>query len=145
VISAATTRRGVRLAAASGAGIMLDGMSPLSWSQELAAHYRAAYGRGPVVLSRRVWVGDPPTQLATEDQANYHAFTAAAMRERMEADDSMIADPDPTVVADQLRAARAATQADTLSIRLHLPGGRPHDVRVQLERLGADVLPRLRP
>ena len=144
LVSATTTKFGVRVAAAAGAGIMLDGLSPLSWSIELADAYRAAGGRGPVVLSRRAWLGDAPTAAASDDVQRYRAFTPRTTHQRITADDSMITHRDAGKLAALLRAARDATQADCLSLRLNMPGLGPTAVRRQIELFGAEVLPQLR-
>jgi len=144
VVSATTTKLGVRLAAAAGAGIMLDGLSPLSWSIELADAYRVAGGRGPVVLSRRAWWGEAPTSAAADDVERYRSFTPGATHDRITGDDSMIVHRDAGELAALLVAARAATHADCLSLRLNLPGIGPAAVREQIVRFGAEILPRLR-
>lgn len=145
VVSAATTLPGVRLAAASGAGILLDSFSPIDRARELAAAYRAAGGRGPIALSRRAWLGDPPRALAADEMSSYASFTPSAMQQRMHADDTLITDPDDgAAVAAGLRAAIDTVGADVLNLRLHIPGVVPDEVRTQIERFGADVLPALR-
>ena len=144
VVSATTTKLGVRLAAAAGAGIMLDGLSPLSWSIELADAYRAAGGHGPVVLSRRAWLGDAPSSAAADDVQRYQSFTPRATHERITTDDSMIVHRDAGEVAAQLAAALEATRADCLSLRLNLPGIGPAAVREQIVKFAAEILPRLR-
>lgn len=144
VVCATTTEFGVRVAAAAGAGIMLDGLSPLSWSIELAAGYREAGGLGPVVLSRRAWLGDAPASAAADDVQRYAAFTPPADHERMVADDSMLTHQDAAELAGLLTASLDATGADCLSLRLNLPGTGPTAVRDQIARFGAEVLPLLR-
>ena len=144
VVCATTTKFGVRVAAAAGAGIMLDGLSPLAWSIELAAAYREAGGPGPVVLSRRAWLGDAPASAAADDVQRYAAFTPPADHERMVADDSMLTHHDAAELAGLLAAALDATGADCLSLRLNLPGTAPSAVREQIARFGAEVLPLLR-
>jgi alkanesulfonate monooxygenase SsuD/methylene tetrahydromethanopterin reductase-like flavin-dependent oxidoreductase (luciferase family) len=144
VVSATTTKFGVRVAAAAVAGIMLDGLSPLSWSTELAHAYRDAGGRGPIVLSRRAWLGAPPTAAARDDVQRYQSFTPAGTHDRITADDSLIAHEDADELATRLTAARAVTGADCLSLRLNLPGVGPEAVREQIERFGTEVVPRLR-
>jgi alkanesulfonate monooxygenase SsuD/methylene tetrahydromethanopterin reductase-like flavin-dependent oxidoreductase (luciferase family) len=145
VVSATTTKLGVRLAAKAGAGIMLDGLSPLSWSVELADTYRAAGGHGPIVLSRRAWLGEAPTSAAADDVQRYQSFTPGATHQRIAAVDSMVVHRDAGELADLLIAARDATHADCLSLRLNLPGIGPAAVRDQIVRIGAEILPRLRP
>jgi alkanesulfonate monooxygenase SsuD/methylene tetrahydromethanopterin reductase-like flavin-dependent oxidoreductase (luciferase family) len=144
VVSATTTKAGVRLAASAGAGIMLDGLSPLPWSIELADAYRDAGGSGPVVLSRRAWLGHAPTAAARDDVQRYQSFTPTGTHDRITADDSMITHRDPDELAARLVAARDATGADCLSLRLNLPGVGAAAVREQIERFGAEIVPRLR-
>ena len=144
VVSATTTKLGVRLAAAAGAGIMLDGLSPLSWSIRLADAYRVAGGPGPVVLSRRAWFGEAPTSAAADDVQRYQSFTPRATHDRITGDDSMIVHRDAGELAALLVAARNAVRADCLTLRLNLPGIGPAAVREQIVRFGAEILPRLR-
>ncbi|MCU1376568.1 MAG: class flavin-dependent oxidoreductase [Actinomycetia bacterium] len=143
VVSAVTTLAGTTVAAAAGAGLMLDGFSPVSWSAELAENWRQARGRGRVVLSRRVWLGDAAGDATVDEMAKYRGFSSSAMQERVEADDSLITSGAPKEVAAGLRAAAEAVGADSLSLRVHLPGVGPEGVRDQLARLGAEVLPYL--
>ena len=144
VVSATTTKLGVRLAAEAGAGIMLDGLSPLSWSIELADRYRDAGGRGPVVLSRRAWWGEAPASAAADDVQRYRSFTPSATHDRITTDDSMIVHHDADELAAGLAAAREATDADCLSLRINLPGIGRAAVRDQITRFGAEIVPRLR-
>lgn len=146
VVSATTTVFGVRVAAAAGAGIMLDGLSPLAWSITLADAYRAAGGTGPVVLSRRAWLGDAPGAgaVASADVERYRSFTETQRHDRIRADDSMLVHRDPAELAALLHEARVATGADCLSLRVNLPGIGPAAVRAQIERLGDAVLPQVR-
>ncbi len=144
VVSATTTKLGVRLAATAGAGIMLDGLSPLSWSVALADAYRDAGGHGPIVLSRRAWLGEAPSSAAAADVQRYQSFTPGATHQRITADDSMVVHRNAGELAALLTAARDATHADCLSLRLNLPGIGPAAVRDQIVRIAAEVLPRLR-
>jgi alkanesulfonate monooxygenase SsuD/methylene tetrahydromethanopterin reductase-like flavin-dependent oxidoreductase (luciferase family) len=144
VVSGTTTKLGVKLAAATGAGIMLDGLSPLSWSITLADAYRAAGGNGPIVLSRRAWLGEAPAAAAADDVQRYQSFTPATTHQRITEGDSLVAHHDVDEMRDRLRTAYQATRADCLSLRLNLPGIGPDAVRDQIERFGADVVPQLR-
>ncbi|MCU1484302.1 MAG: class flavin-dependent oxidoreductase [Actinomycetia bacterium] len=143
VVSAATTLAGTTVAAAAGAGLMLDGFSPLTWSADLVGNWRKARGEGRVVLSRRVHLGEPAGDLTGEEMAKYQSFSSSAMQDRVAADDSLITSSSAADVASALAAARDQVGATDLSLRIHLPGAGPADVRAQLERLGREVLPRL--
>lgn len=144
VVCCPTTKAGVRLGARLGAGIMLDSLSPLAWSMEMADHYRDHGGSGPIVLSRHVWVGAAPEAQSAAEVSRYQSFTPTAMHNRLSAEDSLIAELDASVLAERLAQAREATGATTLSLRVHHPGVGPADIRRQLETLGADVLGLLR-
>jgi alkanesulfonate monooxygenase SsuD/methylene tetrahydromethanopterin reductase-like flavin-dependent oxidoreductase (luciferase family) len=144
VVSAVTTLAGTTVAAAAGAGLMLDGFSPLSWSAALAGNWRQAGGTGRVVLSRRVHLGIPAGDLTAEEMAKYRTFSSASMQRRVDDDDSLITSTSPAEVAEELVAAAGAVGADSLSLRVHLPGAGPAEVRDELERLAAEVVPRLR-
>src|SRR5262249_40530492 len=94
--------------------------------------------------SRRAWLGEAPTSAAHDDVQRYQAFTPTGTHNRITADDSMITHHDADELAGLLAAAREATDADCVSLRLNLPGVGPDAVREQIERFGAEVVPRLR-
>ena len=58
--------------------------------------------------------------------------------------DQTVAADDPADLAEQLDRAVRESGADALNLRIHLPGMPPQEVREQISRLGAEVVPRLR-
>ena len=56
----------------------------------------------------------------------------------------LVASTDPTEVADRLADVLTATGCDTLNLRVFHAGISPALAREQIERLGGEVLPRLR-
>ena len=59
-------------------------------------------------------------------------------------DDQTVAAAEPSEVVERLRAVQAEAGTDALNLRVHLPGLTPQDVRGQLERLAASVVPALK-
>ena len=52
--------------------------------------------------------------------------------------------PDGAAVADQLLDVLERAGADALNLRVHVPGVGPGDAREQIERLGHEVLGKIR-
>jgi len=144
VISTAMSPAAVRRAAAAGAGVVYDGASPVERVRDLSAAYDDAGGTGPKVLIRRVWLGDPPREAFDRQLAVYRGYTPDAAQRHWR-DNGFICHDDGAALADELAAARAETGADVLNLRVHVPGVAPAAAREQIARLGAEVLPRLRP
>ena len=143
VISTAMSPAAVRRAAEAGAGVLYDGASPLERLQALSAAYDDAGGRGPKVLIRRVWLGDPPREAFDRQLAVYRSYTPD-VAQRHWRDNGFICHTDGTALADELVAARAQAGADVVNLRVHVPGVTAEAAREQITRLGAEVLPRLR-
>jgi alkanesulfonate monooxygenase SsuD/methylene tetrahydromethanopterin reductase-like flavin-dependent oxidoreductase (luciferase family) len=143
VISTAMSPAAVRRAAEAGAGVLYDGASPLERLHALSAAYDEAGGRGPKVLIRRVWLGDPPREAFDRQLAVYRSYTPDAAQRHWR-DNGFICHTDGTALADELVAARAQAGADVLNLRVHVPGVTAAAAREQISRLGAEVLPRLR-
>ncbi len=111
--------------------------------RELVDVYRAAGGTGPCVLVRRAWIGEPPTQLTTQQVDTYRSYAPAGAAANWGADE-LIAAHDAAEVAVRLADAARAAGVDALNLRVHVPGVTPADARAQIERLGDDVVPAVR-
>ena len=59
-------------------------------------------------------------------------------------DDQTMASDDPADLAEQLEGRCGTSGADALNLRIHLPGMPPDEIRDQIVRLGAEVVPLLR-
>src|SRR5262245_49614017 len=76
VVSAAASLTAARRAARLGIGIMFDSLSTPRRCRELTDAYRAAGGRGPCVLIRRVWIGEPPRERVARQLETYRSYSA---------------------------------------------------------------------
>ncbi len=141
VLSAAASGGAARRAASCGAGIVLEGMSPVDRLARICASYDEAGGTATKVVIRRVWLGEPQRDLVRRQREVYDSYAPAAPGF---GDDQTISSPDPDEMAVGLRDALVGSGADALNLRVHLPGMDPDRVRDQIERLGRDVVPRLR-
>jgi len=143
VVSAAMGTGAVRRAANLGVGILFDSMSAPTRCRELSDAYRAAGGTGPCIAVRRAWVGEPPRERLDAQLDVYRSYTPAAAQARWGTDE-LVSDTDPTAVADGLAEVSRDAGLDALNIRVHVPGVTPDAARDQIERLGNEVVPRLR-
>ena len=138
VIATALSPGAVRRAARAGAGIVYDGASPVERLGELSAAYREADGDGPVVLIRRVWLGDPPREAFDRQTEVYRSYSSASAQQHWR-DNGFLCRDDPGELAADLRAALEAAGASCLNLRIHVPGVTPEMARAQIATL-RDVL-----
>jgi alkanesulfonate monooxygenase SsuD/methylene tetrahydromethanopterin reductase-like flavin-dependent oxidoreductase (luciferase family) len=143
LVSAAGSPTAARRAAAAGVGVMFDSLTVPERCRELVDVYHDAGGSGPCVLIRRAWVGEPPVQQSEQQVATYRSYAPAGAAAHW-GPSEMIAAADARVVAARLAAALTVAGADALNVRVHVPGVTPPQVRAQIERLAADVAPRVR-
>jgi alkanesulfonate monooxygenase SsuD/methylene tetrahydromethanopterin reductase-like flavin-dependent oxidoreductase (luciferase family) len=137
VLSAASTPGGCRHAAAAGAGLLLDG-GP-AHIRRIVGIYRDAGGKGPLILVRRVWLGDAATfkKLQERLMAFYSGYVDKDSLARL------IADPPiggtPAEAAEKLAASLHETDTEALNIRVHVPGVSPDEVRAQINALAETI------
>jgi alkanesulfonate monooxygenase SsuD/methylene tetrahydromethanopterin reductase-like flavin-dependent oxidoreductase (luciferase family) len=141
VVSAASSPAACRRAAECQVGILLDGMTSSERVARLCAEYDRAGGTAGKVVIRRVWIGEALTELIDKQRRVYESY--AAPGRSFEADQTIVSN-DPHVVANKLNALLVATGADSLNLRVHLPGIGAATVRAQIARLAGEVLPALR-
>jgi alkanesulfonate monooxygenase SsuD/methylene tetrahydromethanopterin reductase-like flavin-dependent oxidoreductase (luciferase family) len=140
VLSATSSPGGCRSAGACGAGIIVDNNSVPSFYRDRIQGYRDAGGRAPVVLIRNVWIGDYADirQRELDQMALYHTY---ANQDHMTTwtNDAYISGT-PSQVAQRLAAALRESGAESLNIRMHLPGIGPAEIADQIDAFG-EVLP----
>ncbi|HWE67683.1 MAG TPA: LLM class flavin-dependent oxidoreductase [Acidimicrobiales bacterium] len=141
VLSAAASPGAARRAARSGAGILMEGMSPVERLAQICAGYDQAGGTGTKLLIRRVWLGRPDSDLVGRQRAVYDSYAGGSTGF---GDDQTVSADDPAELAARLHRVLRASGADALNLRVHLPGMAPELVREQIARLGAEVVPPLR-
>jgi alkanesulfonate monooxygenase SsuD/methylene tetrahydromethanopterin reductase-like flavin-dependent oxidoreductase (luciferase family) len=143
VVSAAASATAARRAAGVGAGIILDSLATVARCRALAAAYRTAGGVGPVVLVRRVWIGDPP-RASFDDQVQVYRGYAAPGASTTWGADELLTDADGDALAIRVAQTMADVGADACNVRIHVPGVDPAAARSQIARLGLEVVPRVR-
>jgi alkanesulfonate monooxygenase SsuD/methylene tetrahydromethanopterin reductase-like flavin-dependent oxidoreductase (luciferase family) len=143
ILSAAMGFTAVRRAAALGAGLLFDSLSTPERCRQLTDAYRAAGGTGSCVLIRRAWVGDPPRQRVDDQVDVYRGYSSTSAMQHWGADELVVA-PDGATVAKALLDVVERAGADALNLRVHVPGVAPSDAREQIERLGQEVLGKIR-
>ncbi len=143
VLSAAASATAARRAARVGAGIILDSLSSAARCRELADAYRAAGGVGSVVVVRRVWIGDPP-RASFDDQVQVYRGYAASGATSTWGTDELLTDTDNEALGARVAQAVIHAGADACNVRIHVPGVDPAAARVQIARLGDEVLPSIR-
>jgi hypothetical protein len=122
--------------------VLFDSLSTAERCRALTDAYRDAGGRGPCILIRRAWVGEPPRAELDRQVGVYRGYSSDDAVAHWGTDELVTSD-DPTEVADALVEVTRRAGADALNLRVHVPGLRPATVREQIERLGGDVVPRL--
>lgn len=142
LVSAASSVAACRRAARAGVGVLLDSQIDLAVARRRVDAYVAAGGAGPRVIVRRIWLGDPPTGLYERQLALYRG-QAERLGIGSGADAAIIAGQAPDV-ADRLADVLRTTGAGSLVLQIHLPGLEAGAARQQIERVGTELLPRLR-
>ncbi len=141
VLSAAVSTTAARRAARCGAGLILEGMSGPPELARLSGTYREEGGVQPVVVIRRVWLGDPQNALIDEQRGFYRSVRG---EERPMPTDQTICTGGGREMAEMLADVARNTGADALNLRVHLPGISPSAVREQIAGLASEVVPHLR-
>ncbi|MGA8369678.1 MAG: LLM class flavin-dependent oxidoreductase, partial [Acidimicrobiales bacterium] len=78
VLSAAASTTAARRAARCGAGILMEGMSTVERLASLCAAYDEAGGTQSKVLIRRVWLGEPLTELVEKQRQVYQSYSSGS-------------------------------------------------------------------
>jgi alkanesulfonate monooxygenase SsuD/methylene tetrahydromethanopterin reductase-like flavin-dependent oxidoreductase (luciferase family) len=143
VLSAAASTGAARRAARSGAGLLLEGMSAPERLARICAAFTESGGTQPKVLIRRVWLGQPDGTLVARQREVYDGYASTSTSNSF-GDDQTVSANDPAELSERLLAALLASGADALNLRVHLPGMSATDIRHQINRLGDEVVPRLR-
>jgi alkanesulfonate monooxygenase SsuD/methylene tetrahydromethanopterin reductase-like flavin-dependent oxidoreductase (luciferase family) len=141
VVSAAVSVTAAARAARCGAGILMEGMSTPDRLRRLTAGYEDAGGSGPRVLIRRVWLGALPTDLVDRQRRVYDSYAGPAA---LFGEDQTVCTDGCDEMVERLVTMASRAGADSLNLRVHLPGIPADVVRDQIGRLGAEVVAPLR-
>jgi alkanesulfonate monooxygenase SsuD/methylene tetrahydromethanopterin reductase-like flavin-dependent oxidoreductase (luciferase family) len=143
LLSAAMGFTAVRRAARLRLGLLFDSLSTPERCRVLTDAYRAEGGTAPCVAVRRAWIGEPPRGRTDAQLDVYRTYSSRAAQAHWGGDELVGAAEAEGVAAGLLDVAERAG-IDALNIRLHVPGVAPGTVREQIERLGHEVVPRVR-
>ncbi len=144
VVSAAQSPAAARRAGALGIGLLFDSLISTARAAEASVAHREAGGGGSCILIRRVWVGSPPTTSVADQMDRYRRAAPASARDHWGAGDGLVASDDGGEIAERLVDLLTSTGCDSLNLRVFHAGTTPSQVRGQIERVGTEVLPRLR-
>jgi alkanesulfonate monooxygenase SsuD/methylene tetrahydromethanopterin reductase-like flavin-dependent oxidoreductase (luciferase family) len=142
MVSAAMSNAAVRRAAEHGMGLLLDSLTASERCAEMVAKFREYGGTGPVILIRRVWMGEGVGVRQDKQVDVYRSYSSTAAQSRWGSNQTQILRGDVDEVVAGLREALTATGADALNLRLHVPGVTPKEIEQQTEAL-APVLEQL--
>ncbi len=140
LVSAAGSLTAARRAGRAQVGLLVDSMTSDERLHEMIGAYRAVGGSGPIVMGRRVWLGDPPRHLfdAMLDRYRSAGESSAWLAQTTS---SSIAAGDPDYIATELADAARRIGATALNVRVYLPGVDPSQIDEQIEGVGEVVLP----
>ena len=143
LLVAANSLEGVMRAADMGLGVMFPGGEDPVRLGRLSRRYRERGGKGPVVWTRSVWVGDPPAAAVGELERRYRAAASPGMRQRSGFKVGLLHGPSDRVAAT-LQEEKRIVAADGVNLRVHLPGVPPAQIGDMIDRIGREVLPAAR-
>ena len=126
--------------------MLYAGVSANWHCREMTDAYRAVGGNGPIVLVRRVSVvGASGAGGGSERHARqvdlYKSYTTEASQSKWA--QNQLTEGTPDEIAASLIADLAETGAESLNLRVHVPGVSPHEALANIAGLEA-VLERLR-
>ena len=123
---------------------MFDSLSTPERCRQLTDAYRAAGGTGSCVLIRRAWVGEPPATRLDDQVDVYRGYSSTSAMQHWGTDELVGVARRRRSCRGAARRAPASRGADALNLRVHVPGVSPGDAREQIERLGHEVLGKIR-
>ncbi|MCB0995583.1 MAG: LLM class flavin-dependent oxidoreductase [Acidimicrobiales bacterium] len=145
LVVAAQGPRTVQHAGSLGLGVIFNSLQTAERSRDLAAiHSGVAGSAGPRVLIRRVWIGPPPRDAMDVQMARYRAVGPDDLQQHWADDGGLVAADSGAELAERLAAEVASGGCDTVNVRVFQAGLTPNQVREQIGRLGAEMLPPLR-
>jgi alkanesulfonate monooxygenase SsuD/methylene tetrahydromethanopterin reductase-like flavin-dependent oxidoreductase (luciferase family) len=145
LVAAAQSPAAVRRAARLGIGVLFDSLQTAERTRELSDAHREAGGRGPCIAIRRVWLGVAPEASVERQMSFYRGYAAPEAQRHWGEGHELVSGADGAELALRLADFAVRAGCDALNLRVHLSGLEPARVREQIERLGAETLPALRP
>ncbi|OCC23337.1 hypothetical protein MB02_11945 [Croceicoccus estronivorus] len=142
MLSASASPRGCRFAAKMGAGLLFESLTPPPRLRELAQMYYDAGGPGPIILIRRVWVGEGTFERQERQVGVYRSYGNQDLMKHWGEQNQLI-NGSAQEVAERLAEAAHEVGADAINLRIHVPGVQPEEIMSQIGAL-EPMLPILR-
>ena len=145
MVAAAQSAPAVRRAATLGLGILYDSLQTDEASRRLGDLFDEAGGTGAKILIRRVWIGEPPQAEMEAQMAHYHRYAnSGAVKNWAPGTSSLVHGRTGEEAAERLAETLAASNCDTVNVRVHVNGLPADAVRDQIEHHATSFLPHLR-
>jgi alkanesulfonate monooxygenase SsuD/methylene tetrahydromethanopterin reductase-like flavin-dependent oxidoreductase (luciferase family) len=137
IVSASASPRGMRYSAQYGAGLLFEGMTEPARLRELAGIYHEHGGQGPIVMIRRVWVGDTTWERQEKQMGVYRSYSTDTAQKHWKQNPVINGSADE--IAERLAEAAHEVGADAINLRIQVPGVQPDEMLRQIEALGPAV------
>ena len=144
MVVAAQSPEACRRAAKLNLGILFDSLQSPEVSMKLSSIYRDAGGDGPVILIRRVWIGEPPTSEIKAQMQHYHSYASQRAKDNWSKGDGTVVAENGEKVADQLLEILENSGCDTLNVRVHVAGIDQDQIRDQMITHSGTLVPLLK-
>lgn len=126
----------VRRAAKHELAVLYDSIQGAEVSKRLSDAYDEAGGKEAKILIRRVWVGEAPNDEMAAQMEHYRSYASDKAQANWGAGDQLIVGATPQEAAARLGQVMAASNCDTINIRIHVKGLSPDQVEGQLDMYG---------
>ncbi len=133
----------VQRAARHDLAVLYDSLQGAEVSKKLSDAYDEAGGTAAKIVIRRVWIGEPPTGEMAAQMEHYRSYAPDRAIANWGSGDQLIAGGTAAETAERLGAVLAASNCDTVNIRVHVKGLTPAQVDEQIDRY-VDGLPLFR-
>ena len=144
IVIAAQSVEACRRAAKLNAGILFDSLQSPEVSMKLSSAYRDAGGEGPVILIRRVWIGNPPTSKIQAQMEHYHSYASDRAKDNWSQGDSTVLAQNGAEAAERLLKILHNSGCDTVNVRVHVAGLEANQISEQLEAHKDNLIPLLK-
>lgn len=144
VVSAAQSPAAAHRAVACSIGLLFDSIVSIQRAAEVSRVHAEHGGQGPRIMLRRVWLGDPPLESVSTQMERFREAAPRPSQAHWAPDGGLVAARDPLEICELLDEQVRASGCDALNVRVFQAGTAPEVVREQIERIGVELLPRLR-
>ncbi len=121
----------VRRAAKHQLAVLYDSIQGATVTKALSDAYDEAGGRAAKILIRRVWVGGAPTTEMAAQMAHYRSYASDKAQANWGEGNQLIVGDTAAEAAHLLAEVMAASNCDTVNIRIHVKGLSPGQVEEQ--------------